>query len=821
MEPTRSSFLAAWEVVPGAIDYRLDVSPTSSFSSYVVGYEHLDVGNVGSRIVSELSPGTTYYYRVRACNANGVGSNSDIMTAAATTGAGLVIIPTFDSSILGNPNSGAIQSAINQAVAIFQALFHDPITVRILFRYSNTYPNGSPFPSNIIGSASPDDSSVPWNTYINALTADARTANDAIANASLPPGPLTPNMIFTTANGRSLGFNTPGTMDATGNSGAGTFDGIVTLNSNFSFSFVRPPSSNSIDAIRLSQAGIDLVLGSLSHLDSDGSDLGPQDLFSWAAPGNRNVTSDGVRYLSINGGNNKIVNFNQTAGAGFSFWQFTSCPQTIPYVYNAVYCPGQFSDVTSTSPEGVNLDVIGYDLNSVNPTPTPCGTTLSENFDAVLAPALPAGWVATNASGNSTKWVTSLISTDTSPNVAFIPDQSGISDKYLDTPSISIISASAQVRFRNYFDTEFTNGTYWDGGVLEVSSPNINGGVFTDILAAGGNFAAGGYTGVISNAAGNPLAGRMAWSGNSGAYINTVVNLGPNVTGHTIKLRFRMGTDQAVAAQGWRVDTVVVIGGVCPSTTLANISTRLRVETGDNVLIGGFIVVTGTQPKRVIVRAIGPSLPLPGGLPDPVLELRNSAGELIWMNDDWRTNQEAEIIATGLSPNNNLESAIVATLPANNSAYTAIVRDHNNVTGVGLVEAYDLDNTVNSKLGNISTRGFVGTGDNVMIGGFIVGGQISTRVIVRALGPSVPLANKLADPSLALHDGNGALIVSNDNWRSGGQGAEIIGTGLQPANDLESAIVRTLTPGNYTAIVRGVSDTTGVALVEVYDLGPP
>jgi len=265
----------------------------------------------------------------------------------------------------------------------------------------------------------------------------------------------------------------------------------------------------------------------------------------------------------------------------------------------------------------------------------------------------------------------------------------------------------------------------------------------------------------------------------------------------------------------------LVLGGVCSSTTLANISTRLRVETGDNVLIGGFIVVTGTQPKRVIVRAIGPSLPFPGGLPDPVLELRNSAGTLIATNDDWRSNQESEIIGTGLPPNNNSESAIVATLAANNSAYTAIMRDRNDATGVGLVEAYDLDNTVNSRLGNISTRGFVGTGDNVMIGGFIVGGQISTRVIVRAIGPSLPLANKLADPNLALHDGNGALIVLNDNWRTGGQEAEIIATGLPPSNDLESAIVRTLAPGNYTAIVRGVNDTTGVALVEVYDLGPP
>jgi hypothetical protein len=251
---------------------------------------------------------------------------------------------------------------------------------------------------------------------------------------------------------------------------------------------------------------------------------------------------------------------------------------------------------------------------------------------------------------------------------------------------------------------------------------------------------------------------------------------------------------------------------------LGNISTRLRVETGDNVLIGGFII-TGTQPKRMIVRAIGPSLAsfFPGVLADPILELRNSSGGLIASNDNWRSDQEAEIIATGIPPTNNLESAIVVTLPANNSAYTAIVRGVNNGTGIGVVEAYDLDQAVDSKLANISTRGFVQTGDNVLIGGLIVLGQDPLRVIVRAIGPSLPVPGALADPTLELHDVNGALIVANDNWRSD-QEAEIIATGIPPSNDLESAIVRNLMPGIYTAIVRGVSGTTGVALVEVYAL---
>jgi Right handed beta helix region len=259
-------------------------------------------------------------------------------------------------------------------------------------------------------------------------------------------------------------------------------------------------------------------------------------------------------------------------------------------------------------------------------------------------------------------------------------------------------------------------------------------------------------------------------------------------------------------------------------TVLGNISTRLVVGTGDNVLIGGFIV-TGTQPKKVIVRAIGPSLTavgIAGVLADPILELHGPAGFTTITNDNWRSDQEAEVIATTIPPSNDLESAIVATLPANNSAYTAIVRGENDGTGVGLVEVYDLDRTVDSKLGNISTRGEVLTGDNVMIAGMIVLGGGTQRVIVRAIGPSLPFAGKLADPSLELRDGNGALIRANDNWRTD-QEAEIIATGIPPSNDLESALIAILPAGqaSYTATVRGVNGTTGVALVEIYAIGQP
>jgi hypothetical protein len=253
-----------------------------------------------------------------------------------------------------------------------------------------------------------------------------------------------------------------------------------------------------------------------------------------------------------------------------------------------------------------------------------------------------------------------------------------------------------------------------------------------------------------------------------------------------------------------------------------NISTRLAVETGDNVLIGGFII-TGTQPKRIIARAIGPSLPLAGALADPVLELRNSSGGLIASNDNWRSDQQAEIIATGVAPTNDLESAIVATLPANNSAYTAIVRGVNNGTGIGLVEAYDLDRSVDSKLANISTRGFAQAGNNVMIGGFILGptSNDASSIVVRAIGPSlasVGVANPLQDPTLELRNGDGTLIASNDNWMDSSNKQTIIDNGLAPTNDNESALLAIPAPGNYTAIVSGKNNTTGVALVEVYAL---
>ncbi|MDQ3197895.1 MAG: SGNH/GDSL hydrolase family protein [Verrucomicrobiota bacterium] len=258
-----------------------------------------------------------------------------------------------------------------------------------------------------------------------------------------------------------------------------------------------------------------------------------------------------------------------------------------------------------------------------------------------------------------------------------------------------------------------------------------------------------------------------------------------------------------------------------PAAQSLNLSARLNVGVGDDVLIGG-LIVTGTEPKQVIVRGIGPSLtvngvPVDGTLADPLLELYQG-DTLIQSNDNWTDTQQAEIEATEVAPTDDLESAIVATLDP--GSYTVILRGQNSGTGIGLVDAYDLDTAAASLLANTSTRGLVESGDDVLIAGFIVGNGGSATVVVRAIGPSlagVEIANPLADPTLDLYDANGAIIRSDDNWRDS-QESLIQSTGLAPTNDLESAIIRSLTPGNYTAVVRGKDGGSGVALVEVYNL---
>jgi hypothetical protein len=640
-QPTRASLMATWERVSGAKGYVLDVSTSSSFTTYLDGYRALDVGDVTGRLVTGLKQGATYYYRVRPYNAAAAGNYSDVKTATTVPTVGLVIHPTFDSSITNNPNAAAIQATISRAISFHESLFTDPITIQIRFRFSTTTPDGMHLPMGTLARTDLVLYPISWSSYISALRADAKSSNDTQANANLPGTALSANIRPSSAGGRAVGLNTPPAMFADGSVGqGGPYDAIVTLNSAAPYQFSRPPSASNFDAQRSIEHEVDEAIGLGSRLGGNGSDLRPQDLFSWSSPGNRNISTSGTRYFSINGGVANLVNFNQDPDGDLGDWFSEQCPQTHPYVQNAFVCAGQYSDISATSPEGINLDVIGYDL-----------------------------------------------------------------------------------------------------------SPGA-------------------------------------------------------------------------------------------SSNLGNISTRSFVQTGEHVMIGGFIV-QGSGPKRVIIRAIGPELTQHGiadALANPRLELHNGTGALIATNDNWQTtilggvittNQVSEIQNSGHAPTAASESAIVADVQPGN--YTAILRGVNNTTGVALVEVYDLSPAASSSLGNISTRSFVQTGENVMIGGFIVEGSGPKRVIIRAIGPELTqygITNALANPRLELHNRTGALIGSNDNWQTtilGGiitinQVSDIQNSGHAPTAASESAIIANLQPGNYTAIVRGVNNTIGVALVEVYDL---
>jgi hypothetical protein len=633
--PTRSSFMASWDHVTGANGYLLDVSTSDSFSSYVEGYHELDVGKVTGRLVTGLNQGATYYYRVRPYGGAGAGNYSHVMTTTTVPTVGLVIHPTFDSSITNNPNAAVIQATISRAISIYETLFTDPITIEIRFRYATALPDGTPLTE--LSQSLTVVYGIGWDTWTNALRADARSGNDNTAIATLPATALFGGIVGASANGRALGQNTPPAMFADGTVGAGgPYDGIVTLNSASQLQFFRPTDANRFDAQRTIEKEIDNVMGLLYSR----SDFMPIDLFSWSAAGSRNFDVLGRRYFSIDGGVTTIIDFNQNPNGSLAGWLSGACPQAHPYVQNAFPCAGQFSDISATSPEGINLDVIGYNLAQTGP----------------------------------------------------------------------------------------------------------------------------------------------------------------------------------------------------PS--LGNVSTRSFVQTGANVMIGGFIV-QGSGPKRVIIRAIGPELTqfgVPNALANPTLELHNGAGALIATNNDWQTtiiggiitgSQVSDIQNSGHAPTEASESAIIADLQPGN--YTAILSGVNGTTGVALVEVYDLATAASSSLGNVSTRSFVQTDSNVMIGGFIVQGSGPKRVIIRAMGPELTqfgVPNPLANPTMELHNGAGALIASNDDWQTtiiggiitGSQVSDIQNSGHAPTAASESAIIADLQPGNYTAIVRGVSNTTGIALVEVYDL---
>ncbi len=371
MTPTRSSFLAKWEPVKGATGYRLDVSTTPSFDSCVSTYRDLDVGNVSSHIVGGLNRGTRYYYRVRPYNSAGTGDNSETTSeTTANISSGLVIVPTFDSTITNDPRSSAIQAMIISAIQKYQTLFSDPITVSIRFRYSGYHLEGDPM-GTLIGASNSGLYQLDWDTYIAALRADGKTANDMSANATLPTSALSTIMLTNSALGRAVGLNTLPVMFADGSLGAGgPYDGIITINSLQPVQFTRPVSAGNFDGQMFTEHEIDEVLGSGSHLNIPlPQRLAPIDLFSWASLNARNTSASGQRFFSIDQGFHLLAQFNQNPDGDFGDYDSDGfCPATRLYVQNAFNCDGQSTDISATSPEGISLDVIGYDLGVASGT---------------------------------------------------------------------------------------------------------------------------------------------------------------------------------------------------------------------------------------------------------------------------------------------------------------------------------------------------------------------------------------------------------------------------------------------------------------------
>jgi hypothetical protein len=308
--------------------------------------------------------------------------------------AGLVIAPTFDSSILTSANSAAIQNEINNAIGVYESLFTDNITVAILFRYSTLAPNGVALGANTLAASNYTLYSIPYANYIGALTADQKTPNDAIAIANLPGSPLANRVDPSSADGRAVGLNTPGAMNSSGAVGTGgTFDGIVTLNSGQALDFNRADgiTPNSYDALRVIEHEMDEVLGLGSILPSTtdftgNSAIRPQDLYRYSAPGVRSLTSSttATSYLSIDGGITNLVGFNQNSNGDYGDWLSPSCsPLPSPLVQYAFSCPNQIANLSPTSPEAINLDVIGYDQTA--PTPEPASLWLLLSGTSMLA----------------------------------------------------------------------------------------------------------------------------------------------------------------------------------------------------------------------------------------------------------------------------------------------------------------------------------------------------------------------------------------------------------------------------------------------------
>jgi hypothetical protein len=375
------------------------------------------------------------------------------------------------------------------------------------------------------------------------------------------------------------------------------------------------------------------------------------------------------------------------------------------------------------------------------------------------------------------------------------------------------ISAGSDNGQGNTWDSLYTVQNF---GRIANGTPFITGVVYQDTNGNGFYDPGEGIGGIRVDVAGNNFFAITAPSGGYSVPVATNGTYTVTFSGGDISATQRTAT----VSNGLNAKLDFVARLQNGGTQLANVSTRLPVGADPNALIAGFIL-TGPDPKKVIIRAIGPSLNLPGQLNNPTMELYQG-NTLLASNDDWQTQPPADkqaVIDSTIPPTDPRESALVRTLPANGTNYTAVVRGVGNSVGIAVVQVYDLDRTAKSQLANVSTRGFVQTGDNALFAGTIVLGQVSQRVIVRAIGPSLNVPGKMTNPTLQLVDANGVQIAFNDDWRTN-QEVDIIASAVPPTNEQESAIVAWLSGNgsNYTAIVRGAGGSTGIAVVEVYAL---
>jgi len=470
----------------------------------------------------------------------------------------------------------------------------------------------------------------------------------------------------------------------------------------------------------------------------------------------------------------------------------------------------------------------------------PAGTVPNDLFFDDLENPASGNWAISTITGVNHWTYPPLLSFPTSGIQNFFgADLAAKGDSAIAMTNSIALPPNSRLQFNHAYFFDNLSISNFDGGVIEYSTDN--GSTWSDAgsLISAGTF----YGGTISNCCDNPLRGRAAFVKDSFDYRATQLNLA-SLAGQSVRFRFRIGTDIVVSDLGWFIDDIRLYTCVPGSARLVNISTRGRVDTGDNVLIGGF-VVEGTTLRRVLVRAVGPSLAnfgVPGALSNPVLQVF-SGPTPIARNDDWQTvdpmcqasgygcGSPSEIQATGLAPSNALESAILITLPP--GAFTVVVSGVSGGTGVGLVEVYDVDASpsVTSHVVNISTRGRVETGDQVMIGGFVAGGNSAKKVLVRGVGPSLAnfgVPGVLSNPQIKIFSGS-TPIAENNDWQTSlplcqtsgfvcGSPSDIMSTGRAPASTQESAIMITLPPGAYTVVLSGVNNTTGVALVEVYEV---